>query len=214
MTKITSDLYIENRPAPEKNNNILGKDDFLRLLIAQLQNQDPLNPMEDKEFISQMANFSTLEQMTNLNKTMEKFLDNQSKQNALSMQKYLGAQIEWQELVATEEGSTVKYHKDFVIAVSMNEGNPTLSLVSGNDITTDQIRMVELPSDPTYTSYSLMNASGLIGKKVSIAWQNNEYENLLVQSVGTKNGVTYLTFAEGSLVNEKVPLENITKISS
>ena len=51
--------------------NELGKDAFLRLLIAQLQNQDPLNPMDDREFIAQMAQFSALEQMTNMNKTLE-----------------------------------------------------------------------------------------------------------------------------------------------
>lgn len=49
----------------------LDKDAFLRLLITQLQNQDPLNPMEDREFIAQMAQFSSLEQMQNLNKTFE-----------------------------------------------------------------------------------------------------------------------------------------------
>lgn len=49
----------------------LDKDAFLRLLVTQLQNQDPLSPMEDREFIAQMAQFSSLEQMQNLNKIFE-----------------------------------------------------------------------------------------------------------------------------------------------
>ena len=50
--------------AGKRNTGEMGKQDFLNLLVLQLRYQDPLNPVDDKEFIAQMAQFSTLEQMT------------------------------------------------------------------------------------------------------------------------------------------------------
>ncbi len=50
--------------------NSLDKDAFLKLLVTQLANQNPLNPIEDREFIAQLAQFSSLEQMQNLNKNI------------------------------------------------------------------------------------------------------------------------------------------------
>ncbi len=50
---------------------VLGKDAFLRLLITELKHQNPLEPMDNREFVTQMAQFSALEQMQNLNKAFE-----------------------------------------------------------------------------------------------------------------------------------------------
>jgi flagellar basal-body rod modification protein FlgD len=52
----------------------LGKEAFLKILVTQLKAQDPLEPMKDQQFIAQMAQFSSLEQLSNLNKTMTNFV--------------------------------------------------------------------------------------------------------------------------------------------
>jgi flagellar basal-body rod modification protein FlgD len=49
----------------------VGKDEFMKLLLAQLKNQDPLNPMDGTDFAAQLAQFSSLEQLKNLNTTLE-----------------------------------------------------------------------------------------------------------------------------------------------
>ena len=53
---------------PSTSNNSIGTDAFLQLLITQLQNQDPTNPESNTEFVSQLATFSSLEQLTSINK--------------------------------------------------------------------------------------------------------------------------------------------------
>ncbi len=69
----------------------LGKDDFLKLLITQLQNQDPTAPMEDREFIAQMAQFSSLEQMTNMSGEFSRLARLISSGQALNL---LGREVE------------------------------------------------------------------------------------------------------------------------
>lgn len=60
--------YNKTITGARQGKQVLDKDDFLKILVTQLSHQDPTQPMEDREFIAQMAQFSTLEQMTNLNR--------------------------------------------------------------------------------------------------------------------------------------------------
>ncbi len=69
----------------------LGKDDFLKLLMAQMTNQDPTNPLDNTEFIAQMAQFSSLEQMTNMSQNFERLA---SLMNSSEAQGALGHTVE------------------------------------------------------------------------------------------------------------------------
>src|SRR4051794_7040282 len=65
--------------------NVLGKDDFLKLMVAQMKNQDPMNPSDDKDNIAQMAQFSSLEQITNLATATQKLADSMQTTQTLGL---------------------------------------------------------------------------------------------------------------------------------
>ena len=76
----------------------LGKDDFLKLLVTQLQTQDPMNPMDDTQFISQMAQFTSLEQMKNMNTSVQ----------MTQATSYIGKQVTWDNAQGVEQTGVVK----------------------------------------------------------------------------------------------------------
>jgi len=74
--------------------NVLAKEDFLKLLVAQLQAQDPLKPMESTEFTAQLAQFSSLEQLSNINDNLQYLQLYQSSINNAQAVAFIGKNVE------------------------------------------------------------------------------------------------------------------------
>lgn len=82
----------------------LGKDAFMKILLTQLKYQDPTSPMQDKEFIAQMAQFTTLEQLNNMATGMDKL----QKVNALGIaQSLLGSTVDYKHADGTNGNGVV-----------------------------------------------------------------------------------------------------------
>jgi len=130
-----TDRELETERTSLDGNNGLGQDAFFKLLITQLQNQDPLNPMEDRQFISQMAEFSSLEKTEKLYSLLEnKLSSNQVIDNSNLIGKEITANVEGIEMSGIVDA--VKSSNDKVLAVL-----DTGSEIEINNIT--QVKNVE-----------------------------------------------------------------------
>lgn len=116
----------------------LDKDDFLKLLITELQHQDPSSPMQDREFIAQMAQFSSMEQMLNVNKSLDKLV---SKVDFQSSYDLLGKNVEIlaDGLDPEKDGSMLK--SGMVESVS-KKGNDVYVNVNGASYRASDIRKI------------------------------------------------------------------------
>lgn len=133
--KINQSLFLPENQIRKTGSSNLGKDDFLKILVAQLANQDPLKPMEDKEFISQMANFSSLEQMVNMNKTLNSWVAHQNNGQLLQYSELIGKEVTWTE--STDDGEVTRTSS--VAKIHFDQGETTIELDDGTKVTPAQI---------------------------------------------------------------------------
>jgi flagellar basal-body rod modification protein FlgD len=199
---------VQQAPVVNKGGE-LGKEAFLQLLVAQLQNQDPLNPAEDKEFIAQLSTFSMLEQMQNMSSAM----------SASQASELIGKQVTWQEVVS---GKTTNYYST-VEAVRVDGSNIYLIVdtTTGKEIKYTDVKLIE--NTNASSAAQLGQASALIGKQVT--WYEQEQdatgtvkavaksaEALAVKTVG---GIVYLVVGREDNGKEKlIQISNITDVKN
>lgn len=144
----------------ERNTGELGKEDFLNLLVTQLKYQDPLNPVEDKEFIAQMAQFSSLEQMFNLNSSI-------SSMKAFNL---IGKKVTAE--IVDENTGILKTVVGEVEKVKIN-GSKSYIVIDDMDISVDKITDIESEEDKISYGEYLLNQI-LIKLKKLVNEDNNE----------------------------------------
>src|SRR5262245_26152965 len=91
---------------------MLGKDDFLKLLVSQLQHQDPMNPVDDKDFMGQMAQFTSVEQLTNMATAIDRMSTASQSTQSIAL---IGKTVSWKK----EDGST---GEGVATSVAFNDG--------------------------------------------------------------------------------------------
>lgn len=196
--------------------DIVNREDFLKLLIAQLQNQDPLNPMENQEFVSELATFSSLEQQTNQTKLLEKLVEEQDSSSISQALDMIGRKV---SLAESSFNFTPGDEIDFDF-VSEHSGpvQVQVSTDSGQVVFTENM---DLPGPGKYTyTFDGENQQGLSLPpgvyNLRIGGATDSEGNQSELPVYMQGGVEGVTFYEGSpvlIVNgQPMPLSSVESI--
>jgi flagellar basal-body rod modification protein FlgD len=136
MNTINS-LNMNTSTKSTKQQSQVDKDLFLQILTTQLRNQDPTQPMEDREMIAQMAQFSTLEQISNLNQAFNQFIDSQQ----VDISRYstmMNKEVTWtDDVTGKQESGVVKgiIKKDDQFYYQVNDEEiPVGNIISAKEI--------------------------------------------------------------------------------
>lgn len=197
--------YTTEKPVKTRGSSELGKEEFLQLLVCQLQNQDPLNPQSDQEFVAQLAQFSALEQMTNMSAT----LTNTSAYGLVG-----------KEVIVSHKDSAgnVKEVRGTVDYVEMQNGDAKLSINGELYSMDDLVQVMDsfyaikeyLPSvEEQEIAYDLSNPS-LSNIKINLGSNGYEAGSVVVTLNGTAIDTSHMTYEDGVLTISPKAFEGLT----
>lgn len=169
-------------------------DDFLTLLVTQMQNQDPLSPMEDTQMMSQFAQLQQLDNQTSMTKAMVDMRNEYAMQGASTL---IGKKV----YIETENGSTTNGE---VVQTLMSDDSVQLVLGNGQTVDYSDVVKVENIEEPP----SIQDASGMMQKYVvGVDEDGNAFEGI-VKNVTTQGSVVYIETYEGDFI----PMEGVAQI--
>jgi flagellar basal-body rod modification protein FlgD len=195
--------------------NTLGKDSFMKMMIAQLQNQDPLNPMDGTAFVAQLAQFTSLEQLQNLNDVMSAlpgYLNNFS--NA-QMANLIGSEATAAGNVLNVTGSTTKI--SYQLPSDIQSG--TVKIFNSNGALVDTVRIGSQKTGLQSTTWNSSSQSpGNYTYEVSAVDRSgaevtvNKMISGQITGVSFKDGKSYLTINGQQVAFTDVAMINKTTI--
>ncbi|WP_010630952.1 flagellar hook capping FlgD N-terminal domain-containing protein [Sporolactobacillus vineae] len=123
--------------------SILNKDDFLKLLIAQMTHQDPTSPMDSGQFVSQMAQFTSLEQTQNMGSAIDQLVASQSDNSLADRATMIGKQVTWTATQTDQDGRDVSESLSGIVgAVKIKDGKISYVIKSGDSVDPEAITQI------------------------------------------------------------------------
>lgn len=201
---------------PVTKEKSMGKDDFMQLLVAQLEHQDPLEPMEGSDFSAQLAQFSALEQMTNMNETLLKIEKGNSQLGASLAVNMIGKQVEAEgnEINLNSSGSSTI---SFDLPVNASEVKILVHDSSGNYVTTiDRTNQSAGRQEVNWNgkdSYGIKRPEGKYSYSVTALDVDGNEISPTLYTTGTISGIVYENDqVYATIDNRRVPVEYISNI--
>ena len=213
-----SDILLSNTNQQIENQGVssLGKDDFMRLLITQLEHQDPLNPLDNAEFIAQLAQFSTLEGINNMESSLEMVNDQMQSINNFNASGLIGKEVK-------AYGNTISYNGsgtldlDYELSEAASDVKITIYGEDGR-----AVRTLEFTNQPAGENIVAWDGKDYDGNQLpagdyrfSISAKNEDGSSIDTEEmlIGTVDGVTFKDGVAYLMIGEtSIPIKDVIEI--
>ena len=208
----------DNKRVAGHGNDKMDKDAFFKLMIAQLKNQDPMNPLKNHEMAAQLAQFSSLEQMTNMNTTLTKIEGKNAQPENFQALNLIGKTVAGDASKVVRTQFDKEHDFNFNLPQDASEANVKLMSAKGELIR--EYKLTNLKTGPNKVSWNGTNEGGVKqppGEYVFAIEAKNSNGSKIHVNTQFKGDVTGLSFsAEGPVLqvgSQTIKMKDVSQIT-